>query len=652
MTGFKVPNRSALVRWRGSLDGLLPGDHLARFIWNILCSLNFGEFEGTYPSVRTGQGRPPYHPRLLAALWIYGITQGFETASGIAHACEVRDDFKWLAGGLTPCDQTLLNFLTRALELLPALWVQILLAMQEAGFIDLSLVAEDGTKVRVNASPGSFRTLDKINAVVGVLSSRLEGRLKEIAERSAEATNRRTATEIAGMRGRLARAARAKEVVEDRIRRRRTREPAHSSLADQDSGHPEGPDSDRASAIKSSQKSPRFDRSHFRQDPDSEGLLCPGEQKLRYIGEYSYADTRSGFRLYGRRDCSDCPQKNRCTGGAGRRVKVPLVTAENAGTSPEPQSNTDGSACGSKHAKAADDGPEPTASLTEPDSKWMLTTSRKRWEPAFNADIAVTRDGIIVSQFLSTENNDFHFFKPALRFVQATLGKPEAWVGDGHYSTEANIVLASREGVVLYAPRPGPRASNATHDDVQKPTPSRKERGEAKFQSADFKSHPEKEALICPANEELRFIGEYATDSQHDTYRLYRRRDCSGCQLRERCTSGRGRSVKVIDRESRAQTPSSPSTAENGALDDADMPAVAEILRAHDARMESIGKKLTILRGHTSEPANAHLHLHGLGRFHVRGFDRCGVVLTLSCMAHNMRKWAMKVATERILLAS
>jgi len=68
--------------------------------------------------------------------------------------------------------------------------------------------------------------------------------------------------------------------------------------------------------------------------------------------------------------------------------------------------------------------------------------------------------------------------------------------------------------------------------------------------------------------------------------------------------------------------------------------------------MEKQGKELMKLRGHTSEPANAHLKQHGLGRFHVRGLARCGIVLTLGCIAHNLMRWRACAAAAALKFAS
>jgi hypothetical protein len=91
----------------------------------------------------------------------------------------------------------------------------------------------------------------------------------------------------------------------------------------------------------------------------------------------------------------------------------------------------------------------PSASISDPECIFMKATSEKNWAPCYNADLTVTRDGIVVSQFLTKDVTDYHHFAPALSFVMEHLGQPEEWLGDGHYGTEANIVLAHQHGVSL-----------------------------------------------------------------------------------------------------------------------------------------------------------------------------------------------------------
>ena len=648
MAKFKVPDRSTPVRWRGSLDGLLPADHLARFVWTVLCSLDFTEMEAWYPSVQGGPGRSPYHPRLIAALWIYGMMAGFETATGIAEACRLREDFQWLAGGLCPSYQTLLNFLTRAQGRLSSFWIQVLQAMQNAGLVDLSLIAEDGTKLRANASPRSFRTIKTIRSVIEDLQKQLDARLKRVVERSDEETSRKAASELAALRARLGRAQQAEEELTHRIRRKQARQGDRRAVCQDGTSPPK-------------RTIPRFDKSKFPHDADRDVLVCPAEQELRFVGEYLNESYRSSYRLYGRRDCTGCSLKAQCTDAKGRRVKIQTVQSpgDDAVDSPPTMASSRDAREGTDPDK--DKKKESTASLTEPEAAWMLATSRKRWEPSFNADIAITGDGIIVSQFLTNDNTDYHHFAPALEFITENLGKPESWIGDGHYGTLANLVLADREAVILYAPRAGAPRDSGDRPGSQQPreekSPAKKANKLKQFTRENYRQHPERDVLLCPADRELRFIGEYPNDKGTATYRLYGRRDCTECPIKTQCTRGRGRRVKIPGVPITTATPRTTSDGVSKGRGDASGLAIQpdEVFRLERelaARMEERGDELLTFRGHASEAVNAHLKQHGLERFHVRGMARCATVLTLACIAHNLRKWAATVAADTMQIAS
>jgi len=229
----------------------------------------------------------------------------------------------------------------------------------------------------------------------------------------------------------------------------------------------------------------------------------------------------------------------------------------------------------------------------------------------------------------------------------STLGKPESWVGDGHYGTQANVLLADRENVFLYAPpaqhprhdpsvTPDERASASPgpcHSDAAQLSTER-------FARHDFRHDPERDVLVCPANQELRLIGLYSTGNSLGAYRLYGRSDCRDCSLKSRCTEGKGRRLKMpVVAGDRAQ--SSTPTVENEAKQD-----LARLLQALDDRMKQVGDAVLRFRRETIEPVNAQLKQHGLGRFHVRGLARCGAVLTLACIAHNLIKWKAREAAR------
>ena len=634
-----------MVRRQGTLETLVPDGHLARFVWQGLLTLDFSGLEAGYRSVQGGPGRPPYHPRLLAALWIYGMTQELETAAAISMACTLRDDFRWLAGGLHPSDQTLLNFLAEG-EALSSIWVQVLQAMHQAGHIDLSAVAEDGTKLRANASPRSFHTAAEIDAVIEQLKVRIADRLQRLASEAVEAPQQAKAqTERRTLQQQLARAGQAAQELRERADRRAQ----HPTVAPPS---PPGQNPLRRTAEL-------FGRAHFRHDAERDVMPCPAGEELRCIGTYPTESGQGSYRLYGRRDCSGCSLQTQCTRGRGRRLKIPVQAPESA-DSADASAVTRGenaaasSAASSEHLDPLQTGPQ--ASLTDPEAVMMLATSEKHWQPSYNADLTVTRHGVIVSQFLTKRPTDYHSFAPALAAVLSTLGRPESWIGDGHYGTQANLLLAHQKGVVLYAlipqrgnERDGEQPMTAATSLSGAPSKSRAASSSERFTRTDFQYRAEGDVMLCPAGEELHLIGTYSTESGLGSYKLYGRRNCRGCSLKDQCTSGSGRRLKVpvvhpapvLSAEPRD---ADPTTAGGGSL--------ADLVRALETRMQEIGDPVMRFRRQTVEPVNAQIKQHGVGRFHVRGLARCAVVLTLACIAHNVMKWKAREAIRAMRLAA
>ena len=658
MAGFLIPRRSRLVRWRGTLEGLLPEQHPARFIWQVLLSLDFSELEGRYSSVWEGPGRPPYHPRVLAALWIYGLIEGLETAAAIAKACTIRDDFRWLAGGLSPSDQTLLNFLTDSADEFASLWAQVLKSMHQAGHIDLSVIAEDGTKLRANASRRSFLTATDIAGVVETLKSQIAEKLKEITSCTGSGRDCKAQIALRNLELRLSRAELAICELDQRTKRHEAQPPKSKS-------------DNVASASPAPKQTPKFTWKDFKPTVDPNVVVCPAGCELYFIGQYPTENGRSLYRLYGRSNCRECLMKTQCTNSRRRRIKIPLdpeTDSESdapATTSDPPadeitkndsEARTSCSTPETADEKTEDDahsGREeqssgPKASITEPEAVLMLATSEKRWAPSYNADLAVTRHGIIVSQFLTKHPTDFHHFQPALQAVISTVGKPESWVGDGHYGTKANVLIAENAGVFLYAPP----AWTPSQQDLECPSiPVKQDCGERgllpgddpqlpteRFGRNDFRFDPEHNVLICPANQELRFIGVYPTDDGFGSYRLYGRSNCRNCAIKSRCTdASKRRRVKVpVVSESQAGV---------GVNEKQD---IGPLLRSLEDRMKQVGDAVLKFRRETIEPVNAQLKQHGLGRFHVRGLARCAAVLTLACIAHNLSKWKAREAARAI----
>jgi transposase len=144
--------------WKIDQPQLLPADvqdfvakdHLARFVVTLVREgLDLGEITGTYTS---NLGQPPFDPRLMTALLLYGYARGLYSSRPIAQACVERVDFMAIAALDAPDFRTISEFRKRHLTALQGLFVQVLKLAEAAGMVKLGHVALDGTKIKANAS--------------------------------------------------------------------------------------------------------------------------------------------------------------------------------------------------------------------------------------------------------------------------------------------------------------------------------------------------------------------------------------------------------------------------------------------------------------------------------------------------------------------
>jgi transposase len=133
-----------------SLDDWLPEDHLARFVADLVDEvLDLGPVLADYTEKR---GYPPYDPRLMVRLLIYGYTTGIRSSRAIERRLSDDVAFRFLAAGQAPDFRSIARFRRRHLDALAGLFTQSLHLAQKLGMVKMGRVALDGTKLEANAS--------------------------------------------------------------------------------------------------------------------------------------------------------------------------------------------------------------------------------------------------------------------------------------------------------------------------------------------------------------------------------------------------------------------------------------------------------------------------------------------------------------------
>ena len=140
----------------------LAEDHLARVLFLIIGRLDLSGFVKGAKAVEGHAGRPLLSVQMKLSLWLYAISRGIGSAREIERLTRSDDAFGWLTRGLTVSHDTLSEFLTGHGEALRKLMIDVLTSLLRMGLLDLSVVAQDGTRIRASASAPSFRKLESL----------------------------------------------------------------------------------------------------------------------------------------------------------------------------------------------------------------------------------------------------------------------------------------------------------------------------------------------------------------------------------------------------------------------------------------------------------------------------------------------------------
>ncbi|MDE0047482.1 MAG: IS1182 family transposase [bacterium] len=149
-----------------SLQEWLPEDHLARFVVEVVDSLDVSRLVSAYGH----GGQRAYHPRMLLALLFYGYATGVFSSHKLERATRDSVAFRYIAANSHPDHDTIAAFRKRFVGQMQDLFVQILQTARAMGFVRLGGVSLDGTKVQANAS--------KHKALSWAYADRLEAQLK------------------------------------------------------------------------------------------------------------------------------------------------------------------------------------------------------------------------------------------------------------------------------------------------------------------------------------------------------------------------------------------------------------------------------------------------------------------------------------------
>jgi transposase len=199
------------------LEGLLPSDHRARVVWEFVETLDLSLLYDAIKSRAGEPGRPPPDPAVVLALWLYATIEGVGSARQLERLAQGDLAYRWIAGGVPLNYHGLSDFRVAHVEVLDRLLSESVTALIAEGVISLAEIVLDGTKVRANASRGSFKTETKLAQIGAAVEQRLAALKAEIASDPEASSRRQRAARERAAREVKERAERARAAL-DRVR--------------------------------------------------------------------------------------------------------------------------------------------------------------------------------------------------------------------------------------------------------------------------------------------------------------------------------------------------------------------------------------------------------------------------------------------------
>lgn len=158
-----------------SLDELLPKNHLARLVSEIVENLDIENVKDKYNDL----GRPAYHPKMMIKILFYGYAVGIRSSRRLAKALETDIAFMWLSAMNRPDFRTVSDFRKNNLSAVEGLFTQIVATCISSGMATIGKVAIDGTKIKANASKRSIRDEARLKDMLGEIDKKIKEMLGE-----------------------------------------------------------------------------------------------------------------------------------------------------------------------------------------------------------------------------------------------------------------------------------------------------------------------------------------------------------------------------------------------------------------------------------------------------------------------------------------
>jgi len=143
-------DRTQAVLFPQSLDEIIDEDNEVRIIDLFVESIDLTEFK--FHLKCSAEGRPPYHPKDLLKLYVYGYLNSIRSSRALEKECKRNIELMWLLQQLVPDHNTISNFRRDNEKAIRKVFRHTVSIAKQFALIGGRLVAGDSTKLRAQNS--------------------------------------------------------------------------------------------------------------------------------------------------------------------------------------------------------------------------------------------------------------------------------------------------------------------------------------------------------------------------------------------------------------------------------------------------------------------------------------------------------------------
>ncbi len=162
-------NQMMMTTW----DSMVDPESTARLIDAFVDSLTLADYG---IKEMASEGRPPYDPKSLFKLYIYGSDNGIKSSRKLAKSCRVNVEVKWMLGGAEPDFRTISDFRKENIDSLKKIFHEF--NRRISGAVEWGFTSIDGSKFSACNSKNNNFTKNKLDDRIKWLNGHIEEYLR------------------------------------------------------------------------------------------------------------------------------------------------------------------------------------------------------------------------------------------------------------------------------------------------------------------------------------------------------------------------------------------------------------------------------------------------------------------------------------------